>query len=86
MLQSIFDLFNIKELRKRILMTLGVLIVYRLGVTVPVPGVNGAAIEMIFKQQANTLLGFLDVFTGGALSRFSIFAMGIMPTSTPRSS
>jgi len=53
--------------------------VYRLGVTVPVPGVNGAAIELLFKQQANTLLGFLDVFTGGALSRFSIFAMGIMP-------
>src|SRR5690242_6162537 len=79
MLQSIFDLFNIKELRKRILMTLGVLVVYRLGVTVPVPGVNGAAIELLFKQQANTLLGFLDVFTGGALSRFSIFAMGIMP-------
>jgi len=79
MLQSIFDLFNIKELRKRILMTLGILVVYRLGVAVPVPGVDGAAVEMMFKQQANTLLGFLDVFTGGALSRFSIFAMGIMP-------
>jgi preprotein translocase subunit SecY len=79
MLQSIFDLFNIKELRKRILMTLGVIIVYRLGVTIPVPGVNSEAIQFLFKQQANGLLGFLDVFTGGALSRFSIFAMGIMP-------
>lgn len=79
MLQSIFDLFNIKELRKRILMTLGVLVVYRLGVAVPVPGVSGEEIQRLFAQHASGLLGFLDVFTGGALSRFSIFAMGIMP-------
>lgn len=79
MLQSVFDLFKIKELRKRILMTLGVLAVYRLGVAVPIPGVNAEALTILFKQQANTLLGFLDVFTGGALSRLSIFSMGIMP-------
>src|SRR6185436_8563769 len=79
MIQSIFDLFKIKELRKRILITLGVIALYRLGVTVPIPGVNADALAIIFKQQANSLLGFLDVFSGGALSRMSIFSMGIMP-------
>lgn len=79
MLQSAFDLFKIKDLRRRILITLGVLALYRLGVTVPIPGVNADALTLLFKQQSNTLLGFLDVFSGGALSRLSIFSMGIMP-------
>ena len=79
MLQSVSDLFKIKELRKRILITFGVIALYRLGVTVPIPGVNAEALSIIFKQQANSLLGFLDVFSGGALSRMSIFSMGIMP-------
>ncbi|MCG3204241.1 MAG: Protein translocase subunit SecY [Elusimicrobia bacterium] len=79
MIQSVFDLFKIKELRKRILITLGVIALYRLGVTVPIPGVNPDALAYLFKQQANSLLGFLDVFSGGALSRMSIFSMGIMP-------
>ncbi len=79
MIQSVFDLFQIKELRKRILITLGVIALYRLGVTIPIPGVNADALTYLFKQQANTLLGFLDVFSGGALSRMSIFSMGIMP-------
>jgi preprotein translocase subunit SecY len=79
MLQSVADLFKIKELRKRILITLGVIALYRLGVTVPIPGVNADALSILFKGQANSLLGFLDVFSGGALSRMSIFSMGIMP-------
>jgi preprotein translocase subunit SecY len=79
MLQSAFDLFKIKELRNRILITLGVIAIYRLGVTIPIPGVNADALTILFKQQANSLLGFLDVFSGGALSRMSIFSMGIMP-------
>jgi preprotein translocase subunit SecY len=79
MIQSVFDLFKIQELRKRILITLGVIALYRLGVTVPIPGVNADALSFMFKQQANNLLGFLDVFSGGALSRMSIFSMGIMP-------
>lgn len=79
MLQSIADLFRIQDLRKRILITLGVIALYRLGVTVPIPGVNADALTILFKQQANSLLGFLDVFSGGALSRMSIFSMGIMP-------
>ncbi len=60
-------------------MTLAVIAVYRLGVTIPIPGVNRDALTILFKQQANTLLGFLDVFSGGALSQMSIFSMGIMP-------
>jgi len=79
MIQSVFDLFKIQELRKRILITLGVIALYRLGVTIPIPGVNADALTFLFKQQANSLLGFLDVFSGGALSRMSIFSMGIMP-------
>lgn len=79
MLQSALDLFKIKDLRNRILMTLGVIAIYRLGVIIPIPGVNADAITMLFKQQSNTILGFLDVFSGGAMSRMSIFAMGIMP-------
>ena len=79
MIQSVFDLFKIKELRKRILITLGVIALYRLGVMIPIPGVNADALTYLFKQQANSILGFLNVFSGGALSRMSIFAMGIMP-------
>ena len=59
MIQSAFDLFKIKELRKRILVTLGVLALYRLGVIIPVPGVNAEALSFIFKQQANSLVAKL---------------------------
>jgi len=79
MLQSVFDLFKIKDLRNRIFMTLGVIAIYRAGAAITVPGINKEAIQFLFSQQSNTLLGFLDVFSGGALSRISIFAMGIMP-------
>ena len=79
MLQSAVDLFRIKDLRKRILMTLGIIAIYRVGAIVPIPGVNSDAIQLLFKQNAGTILGFLDVFSGGAMSRMSIFAMGIMP-------
>ncbi|MFN0116705.1 MAG: preprotein translocase subunit SecY [Elusimicrobiota bacterium] len=79
MLQSFADLFKIKELRARILVALGVVIIYRLGVIVPIPGVNADAIALLFKGQSNNLLGFLNIFSGGALSRMSIFSMGIMP-------
>jgi preprotein translocase subunit SecY len=73
------DIFKIPELRRRILITIGVLAIYRVGASVPIPGVNAEALRQLFAQQSNTLLGFLDIFSGGALGRFSIFAMGIMP-------
>lgn len=78
-MSSIFDIFRIKDLRNRVLWTLGVIAIYRLGSLVPVPGVNPDAIQSLFGAQSNTLLGFLNTFTGGALGRFAVFSMGIMP-------
>lgn len=61
---------------------LGLLAVYRIGAFIPTPGINGAALEQLFQTQAGTIFGFLDIFSGGALKRFSIFALGIMPYIT----
>ena len=68
-----------EELRKRILFTLGIMIVYRVGVHVPVPGIDGAQVVQFFAQQKAGIFGLFNTFTGGALERFSIFALGIMP-------
>lgn len=68
-----------KELSRRILITLGLLIVYRLGIHVPVPGINTGAIADFFASAQNTLFGLFDMFAGGGLSKFSVFALGIMP-------
>jgi preprotein translocase subunit SecY len=67
------------ELRKRIIFTLGILAVYRLGVHVPVPGVDANTMLAFFETQASGIFGLFNTFTGGALERFSIFALGIMP-------
>ncbi|MCR4379019.1 MAG: preprotein translocase subunit SecY [Rhodospirillales bacterium] len=67
------------ELQKRIWFTLGALIVYRLGTYIPLPGIDAVALEELFKQNAGGLLGMFDMFTGGALSRMTIFALNIMP-------
>lgn len=79
MMRSFADIFEVPELKKKILYTLAILAVYRLGAAIPLPGINGEAMRMLFESQKNTLLGFLDIFSGGALGRFSIFSMGIMP-------
>ncbi|MCB0272921.1 MAG: preprotein translocase subunit SecY [Bdellovibrionales bacterium] len=76
---QIANMARIPELRKRILFALGLLAVYRLGVHVPTPGIDTVALKQFFDTQANTILGVLNLFSGGALSRFSIFALGIMP-------
>ncbi len=68
-----------KELRQRILFTLGLLIVYRLGTYIPVPGIDGNALKDFMDQAASGLGGILSMFTGGALGRMGIFALGIMP-------
>jgi preprotein translocase subunit SecY len=68
-----------EELRKRILFTLGILIIYRFGVHVPVPGIDGAQVVSFFQKQSSGIFGLFNTFTGGALERFSIFALGIMP-------
>ncbi|MCC7442004.1 MAG: preprotein translocase subunit SecY [Bdellovibrionales bacterium] len=75
-------LVKIPELRKRILFTLACLAVYRIGVHVPTPGVDGAALQALFDSMKGTLFGFLNMFSGGALERFSIFALGVMPYIT----
>ena len=67
------------ELKKRILFLIGALIVFRAGTYIPVPGVDPVALAEFFEQQAGGLLGMVNLFSGGALSRFGIFAMGIMP-------
>jgi preprotein translocase subunit SecY len=79
MLESFRNIFTIAELRKRILYTFGLLAVYRLGSHIPTPGVNPRAMAEFFSTQAAGALGFLDIFSGGALRRFSVFALGIMP-------
>jgi preprotein translocase subunit SecY len=71
--------FRIPELKKRILFTLGLLAVYRVGAHIPTPGIDSQALAAFFQQTQGTLLGFFDMFSGGALSRLTIFALGIMP-------
>lgn len=73
------NIFHIPELRHRILFTLGMLGVYRIGAHIPTPGINNEALSQFFAAQGGALLGFLDIFSGGALSRLTIFALGIMP-------
>jgi preprotein translocase subunit SecY len=70
---------NIPELRKRILFTLIMLAVYRVGVEIPTPGINGDALAAFFEKNGGTLFGMFNMFSGGALENFSIFALGIMP-------
>jgi len=73
------NITRVPELKRRILITGLLLIVYRIGIHVPTPGINLLALKEIFDAQAGTLLGMIDMFSGGALDRFSIFTLGIMP-------
>ena len=74
--------WRVPELRRRVLFTALVLAVYRLGSWMPAPGVNASAIENYFSGRGGSILGLLNLFSGGALSRFSLFALGIMPYVT----
>ncbi|HUV78960.1 MAG TPA: preprotein translocase subunit SecY [Desulfobacterales bacterium] len=73
------NIFKIPELKKRIVYTLALLIVYRIGVHVPTPGIDAVALASFFARAKGTLLGLFDMFSGGALERLSVFALGIMP-------
>ena len=73
------NIFKIPELKKRVLMTLAFLIVYRIGVHVPVPGIDSVALASFFAKAKGTLLGLFDMFSGGAFEKLSVFALGIMP-------
>jgi preprotein translocase subunit SecY len=79
LITNIRNVFNIPELRNRILFTLGMLAVYRIGAHIPTPGINQDELSKFLQKEGGALLGFLDIFSGGALSRMTIFALGIMP-------
>lgn len=72
-------LFKIPELRKKILYTIFALAIYRLGVHIPTPGVNSDALMAFFAKQQGTIFGWFNMFSGGALERFSVMALGVMP-------
>ncbi|MBI4370600.1 MAG: preprotein translocase subunit SecY [Elusimicrobia bacterium] len=78
-MEQIFNLFKIPEVRRRLLFTLGVLALYRVGAAIPLPGINTEALRQLFEQHRGSFLGFLDIFSGGALSRFSILTLGTIP-------
>src|ERR1700704_35641 len=82
MLEKLANVFRIPDLRKRILFTLGLLAVYRLGGHIRTPGVNADQLQQFFEQNKGSLLGFVDLFSGGQLRRLTIFALGIMPYIT----
>jgi preprotein translocase subunit SecY len=82
MLDKLANIFRIPDLRKRILFTLGLLAVYRLGGHIPTPGVNADKLQQYFEANRGSFLGLADMFTGGQLRRLTIFALGIMPYIT----
>ena len=79
MLEGFSNASHIPELRRRVVFTALMLAVYRFGVAVPTPGIDGQALASFFDAASNTLFGWVNLFSGGALSRFSVFALGIMP-------
>lgn len=83
MLSAFLNAFKIPDLKRRIFFTLGILVVYRFGTFVPTPGIDGAKLAIFFarvaEQQGGTLFGIMNLFSGGAVQRLTIFALGIMP-------
>jgi len=79
MLKSIRNIFSIPDLRKRVIFTLLILAVYRIGAQIPNPGISASALAELWETQKGTILGFVDLFTGRSMSRMTIFALGIMP-------
>ena len=79
MIESVKNIFAIPDLRKRVLFTLALLGVYRIGSHIPTPGVNTVALAQLAEQAKNTLFGLYDMFSGGNLSNVTVFALGIMP-------
>src|SRR6188474_3951101 len=82
MLSWLANAWRVPELRKRVLFTFMILALYRLGSWIPAPGVDSQTIKDYFNGQGGTILGLLNVFSGGALSQFALFALGIMPYVT----
>ena len=82
MIEKLLNIFRVPDLRKRILFTLAMLAVYRLGSHIPTPGINADALSQLFDQSAGGFLGYLNLFSGGNFRRLTIFALGIMPYIT----
>src|SRR5438067_5742030 len=82
MFDKLLNIFRIPDLRKRILFTLGLLAVYRIGAHIPIPGINSELFQRFIEQNRGTLLGFVDLFSGGQFRRMTVFALGIMPYIT----
>src|SRR5271155_1024762 len=82
MLSKLANIFRIPDLRKRVLFTMALLAVYRIGGHIPTPGINGDRLQQFFEQNRGSVLGFVDLFSGGNLRRLTIFALGIMPYIT----
>jgi preprotein translocase subunit SecY len=82
MFEKLANIFRVPDLRKRVLFTLSMLAVYRLGSHIPTPGINTDMLQKAFEQQSGGLLGFYDLFSGGNLRKLTIFALGIMPYIT----
>src|SRR5579862_8931810 len=80
--EAFANVFRIPDLRKRVLFTLAMLAVYRLGGHIPTPGINMVAWEQFFSRASGTIFGFFDLFAGGNIRRLTIFALGIMPYIT----
>jgi preprotein translocase subunit SecY len=78
-LSSLQNIFKIAELKNRVFFTLSLLAVYRIGAHIPTPGINGEELSRFLMEKGGALMGFFDMFSGGALSRVTIFALGIMP-------
>ena len=79
MIDNVKNIFAIPDLRKRVLFTLGILGVYRVGSAIPTPGVNTEALQLLVEQAGNTMFGLYNMFSGGNLAQATIFALGIMP-------
>lgn len=82
MFEAIRNLFKVPELRKRLLFTLFIIVVFRMGAHLVVPGISVTALKQFFANKQGSIFGFVDLFSGGALSEFAVFALGIMPYIT----
>jgi len=80
--EAFANMFRIADLRKRILFTLAMLAVYRFGAFLPTPGINTSVLNQLFEQNQGSVLGIIDLFSGGNFRRLTIFALGIMPYIT----
>src|SRR6266487_139013 len=81
-IEAVKNMFRIEDLRNRVLFTLALLAIYRIGAYIPIPGINSGVLDQLFNQAAGSVLGLFNLFSGGNFRRMTIFALGIMPYIT----